>query len=95
MKTLGFALAGAVLVPRTDSNDGLHFATAGEKGIVKIWSGKSSALVAEQTQEGPFEEGSQLTGLYCDPDGQLISTSEDAKIQFLGTQVRSCPCAHS
>lgn len=81
------SFSGAAILPGVLKKGGVYFATAGEKGIVRVWSSRSSTPVAEQLLEGPFEEGSQLTGLALSTSGHLISTSEDAKIQFLDPQV--------
>ena len=58
---------------------------------MKLWDSHTGKLVAEQVLDGPMEEGSQLTSLQQLPNGQLMATSEDGKLQFVDPRVSKHP----
>ena len=68
----------------------VYFATAGEAGVVKVWNSVSGQCVLEQKLQGPFQEGSQLTGLGITSKGALLCTTADARILYVEVKVRTC-----
>ena len=74
--------------PETQWQKLMYFATAGEAGVVKVWNSVSGQCVLEQKLQGPFQEGSQLTGLGITSKGALLCTTADARILYVKVKVR-------
>lgn len=63
------------------------FATAGEKGVVKVWSALQGKCIGEQAALGTIEEGSELTSLERGQDGNLMSATQDGRIAIIAISV--------
>ena len=95
------ASAGAVVLPAgkgfpgTRSSDSepttdkkaVFFATAGEKGVVKIWSAATAQCVYEQQGLGSIQAGNYVElGLTAGGAG-LMAASADCNLHFFAPQV--------
>ena len=68
-----------------------HFATAGEKGGIRVWSSAKGRCIAEQEMPGHVEEGSQLVALEISKNGKLMSATEDSQISIVAVKVQYIP----
>ena len=95
------AFAGAVILPAgkgfpgtrtgdseaTTDKKAVFFATAGEKGVVKIWSAATAQCVYEQQGLGSIQAGNYVElGLMAGGAG-LMAASADCNLHFFAPQV--------
>ena len=77
--------------PASTDSKAVCFATAGEKGVVKVWSAGTGQCVYEQSGQGSIEAGN-LVELALLPGGSgLMTASADCNLQFYKPQVTLLP----
>ncbi len=70
----------------------VHFAVAGEKGVVEVWRSDEGRCVLRQRLPTGLLEGGELTALHLLSDAcTLLATTADFRLVFVGAQV---PAAH-
>ena len=76
------------VVARAGGKKCVHFAVAGEKGLVEVWRSDTGRCVLRQQLPTGLLEGGELTALHLLSDGRtLLATTADFRILFVGAQV--------
>ena len=95
---------GAVILPSGKGFSGIgnqisiadkkavFFATAGEKGVVKVWSAATAECVSEHKGQSSMQAGNYVE-LALLPDGAgLMAASADCNLHFFTPQVSVLAC---
>lgn len=76
------------------SSKPVYFATAGEKGAIKIWRSDSGACVYQKAiSDTPFSTDELLDLMLLPGGAGLMACTADARLLFYSVQVRMCVLA--
>lgn len=98
-----FAIAGAVILPpgkgfpgtassssskaAASDSKAVLFATAGEKGVLKVWSAATGHCVYEQPSQGVTQAGNFVSLALLPGAAGLMAASADCNIHFFNPKV--------